>query len=1044
MLGFSGKKRVQPQKRVFYHEDHQYRELNEAIVGRKGLHLFHLRYIDVPTPDFFVISPSVYKDFMLGAFNQKLVKLLETMQKPDEREVRKLVMKADFGKDFEEELMKNYMRMSGFSSTWVAVRASVVFPSRKDVTFNAMFKVELNVRGIEHLITAIKEVYASVFTDKLVVYAQQHNVDLSEMQMAVVVQRMVQPEVSGVTFTLDPVTYDKKIMSIESVFGLGDVIFSGEITPDQYILEKKRLNIQEKHISPQEWMKIRKPIRKETSRQIEEVQRIKISRAWSHQQKLEDRNIVEVAKISLLIEDRFKAPQDVEWVWESGKIWILESKEITNNMDQKVTPATVADIALNPPFSENVFDVAVDIVNRSSDEKIQKVSKAPTPQVDSQVQSQQVIAPDQNTNDANSVSTDLPIPLAGDAAVDTNKSQVTEQTQVDAKPNQTVNVQAPATNVTPETKKSNRLISKFNIFSRRKAKKQAQVIADQSKVDEKEVKKDLVAAVTNKINNATTQTQILSGIGASFGVISGIAKKVDKNNFDKVVATRNTILVMEKYLPEFERLLLMSGGVIVDDGGLTSNVAVLAREHNVPAVVGVAMATPLIVEGDTVKIDGNTGSIYKLTGQIEGDIAKLQDENQTPPASENPVDIIKSETAAMNLGDTQTAMDEAQDTQLIRDQIIQQNEDRSESNPMFARKTNVQVDAATEVKSLPTESVGFLMGSKKASNESQDQNEVPLTNQMQEAVAAPSQSDELEQPDTIVVTQGVGSQDTVTATDIFVDYFSEDMTKADGFVYYDLDSVVLSQKRHPLAFVKDKKFKEYQSLIAKNIDGFADVFEDREVIVSIGSATVEQMRALTHGSKFENSDLADSAVGAQRLAANDELFKRQLSIIKRVRNVHKNKNVNLAIHSPNSVEALRAVKKLITVNGLKRTRNFKIYLIIESATEVVILEEILKAKVDGIILNTPSIARQLQGLSLDAENNLVNLSSNSVLKVVKNVLEICKLAELRSIVVSQRSVALIDEAISNGADAITVTPDFIDKARKKASDIEAGMILGGV
>ena len=106
------------------------------------------------------------------------------------------------------------------------------------------------------MIDSIKRIYASLFTDDVVAYAASKGVNLADVKLAVVVQKMVQAEVSGVAFTIDPITQDPTKLSIEAVFGLGDTIALGELTPDIYLINKKDLNILEKRISPQEWMKI--------------------------------------------------------------------------------------------------------------------------------------------------------------------------------------------------------------------------------------------------------------------------------------------------------------------------------------------------------------------------------------------------------------------------------------------------------------------------------------------------------------------------------------------------------------------------------------------------------------------------------------------------------------------------------------------------------------------------------------------------------------------------------------------------------------------
>ena len=271
---------ITKKNKVFFFEDFSTKELNENKVGRKGLSLFNLKKMDVPVPEFFVVGSSVFTDFCLTALESNKQKLLEKGRNPEGDEIAKVLLEQEFTKDVQEEILSAYTRLSGFSDAWVSVRSSVVFPANENVSFSGIFSTELNVRKYEDLKNAIKKVYASLFTDDVVAYANKMDIDLAEVKLAVVIQKMVQAEISGVAFTVDPITQDDTKLGIEAVYGFGDVISAGEITPDSYLLNKRDLSIVEKHIAPQEWMKIRTMNPSHSRRSNEE--RIKISSWWSH------------------------------------------------------------------------------------------------------------------------------------------------------------------------------------------------------------------------------------------------------------------------------------------------------------------------------------------------------------------------------------------------------------------------------------------------------------------------------------------------------------------------------------------------------------------------------------------------------------------------------------------------------------------------------------------------------------------------------------------------------------------------------------------
>jgi phosphoenolpyruvate synthase/pyruvate phosphate dikinase len=193
---------------VFFCEDSSAKDLNENKVGRKGVSLFKLKDMDVPVPDFFVVSGTSFVNFCLGAFDTYEKKLLDNGKNPEDEEVQEALLKYEFPKEIEEEILSAYTRLSGFTDAWVSVRSSVIFPEKEDVSFSGIFSTELNVRKFPDLLNAIKRVFASVFTDNVVSYAQKMNIDLADVKIGVVVQRMVQSEISGVVFTTDPITQD--------------------------------------------------------------------------------------------------------------------------------------------------------------------------------------------------------------------------------------------------------------------------------------------------------------------------------------------------------------------------------------------------------------------------------------------------------------------------------------------------------------------------------------------------------------------------------------------------------------------------------------------------------------------------------------------------------------------------------------------------------------------------------------------------------------------------------------------------------------------
>ena len=536
---------------VYFYEDINSTDVEESLVGRKGLSLFLLKDYDVPVPPFFVISAGLYKSSIYEGFKNKVMDWVSSDTPPSSDQLIEIVKSVQFSKDYQENIRKNYNRLSGFADVWVSVRSSVVYTKDPSISFSGIFATQLNVKGTADLLEAIKGIYSSAFTEKALSYYKMHGVKMSDVKMAVVVQKMVQAQVSGITFTVDPVTMDNSKLSIEAVFGLGDVLSNNEMTPDLYVLKKDDLSFLEKRVSPQEWMLVRKPIPVD-GRSKDNTEKVNITKSWSHQQKLDDRFIKDVAKLSLIVEDKSLVAQNIEWVWESGSVWVLQNKEIKESTKKiQKDPIDIGD------YDKNSFlESAIDMVSESKLEHsavleavdlVEKRKEAKEPEIFD------VIGKD----------------VAG--IVETGK----------------VNIKRPSLNKTE--------ISEFK--------------------------------------------SVLRGVGASFGEISGRLKILDKNSIKNISVTKDDVLLVKDYqednIKNIEHIVLQSGGVITEEGGLSSALAILCRENGIPAVLDVDDASSRLGENLTVKIDGMTGEIMRKEEKIASDKNDKGLKSQSPSSDED-------------------------------------------------------------------------------------------------------------------------------------------------------------------------------------------------------------------------------------------------------------------------------------------------------------------------------------------------------------------------------------------------------------------------
>ncbi len=177
----------------------------------------------------------------------------------------------------------------------------------------------LNIIGDQKLLDAVKRCWASLFNARATYYRKKQGFRTEKVGISVVVQKMVNSEVAGVMFTSTPTGDETKIV-IEAAYGLGEVVVSGSVTPDTYILDKESLQILSKKTSTQTWM----TIRKSGASQKEDV-----NEKMQEKQKLEDKHIIELARIGKRIEAHYGHAQDIEWALENDRLYIVQSRAIT-------------------------------------------------------------------------------------------------------------------------------------------------------------------------------------------------------------------------------------------------------------------------------------------------------------------------------------------------------------------------------------------------------------------------------------------------------------------------------------------------------------------------------------------------------------------------------------------------------------------------------------------------------------------------------------------------------------------------------------------
>jgi pyruvate,water dikinase len=292
--------------------------------GGKGASLGEMTNAKIPVPPGFVVLAAAFDQFLKETdLDTEIESILKKVNHKDVNSVDKasaqlrlLISEAAMPQDLKTSIMKEF---KGLKAKFVAVRSSATAEDSKTASWAGELDTYLNVTE-KDVVRKVQECWSSLFTPRAIFYRFEKKLHKKQVSVAVVVQEMVQSEVSGITFTVHPVTKDYNQMVIEAGFGLGEAIVSGSVTPDTYIVHKDDFSILDINVSEQSMAIVRsgnKNLHK------------KLSAKEGGKQKMTGKQIVALAKICKDIEKHYKHPQDIEWAYAGGKFYITQSRPIT-------------------------------------------------------------------------------------------------------------------------------------------------------------------------------------------------------------------------------------------------------------------------------------------------------------------------------------------------------------------------------------------------------------------------------------------------------------------------------------------------------------------------------------------------------------------------------------------------------------------------------------------------------------------------------------------------------------------------------------------
>ncbi len=328
-------------------------ELNKdsgSVAGGKGANLAEIFNLKVPVPPGFVVTAQAYNYFIEKAgIAKKIYDLLDGLDYEDTKtlndatvKIRDMIVKSEMPKEMESEIVEAYDILSTERNSlesgdvhmilknaaepiFVAVRSSATAEDLAEASFAGQQDSFLNVKGKSELIKHIKKCFASLFTARATYYRSKKGFEHAKVSLAVVVQKMIDSYKSGVIFSQDPTNRTQNII-MEAVWGLGEGIVSGRITPDSYTVSSD-MEILDKTIANKKIAITR------SSSGSEEV--VKLKEGKAKQQVLKEHEVIRLAELSKRLEEHYKKPQDIEFAIENEEIFIVQTRPITTLQKQE-------------------------------------------------------------------------------------------------------------------------------------------------------------------------------------------------------------------------------------------------------------------------------------------------------------------------------------------------------------------------------------------------------------------------------------------------------------------------------------------------------------------------------------------------------------------------------------------------------------------------------------------------------------------------------------------------------------------------------------
>jgi pyruvate,water dikinase len=288
-----------------------------AMAGGKGASLARMAGLGLPVPPGFVIAA----DALATGLPDAAAELRELVAAGSSAEIaeraRALVLATDPAAELRDAIAAAYGELG--DEPPVAVRSSACAEDSEAASYAGQQETYLHVRGLDEVVRRVRDCWASFFSERALFYRAQKG-SLGDLDMAVVVQRMVAADVAGVLFTCDPVQRRRDRMVVEAVFGLGEAAVSGQVTPDHFVIARDG-EVKRSRIAVQPLAVVSASAGGTAERELDAEE--------GGAPTLDDARLRALARLGDDLERRLGVPQDIEWAFHGGELYVLQARPVT-------------------------------------------------------------------------------------------------------------------------------------------------------------------------------------------------------------------------------------------------------------------------------------------------------------------------------------------------------------------------------------------------------------------------------------------------------------------------------------------------------------------------------------------------------------------------------------------------------------------------------------------------------------------------------------------------------------------------------------------